>query len=86
VAGAILGFATAITMIGPLLLDLSRELGVPLGQAGLLAAVMVAACGPAHRYLGIDLDLALIVFRYGFYVAAAAIDPTPYLSLSGSRG
>src|SRR5258708_12111608 len=27
-------------MIGPLLLDLSRELGVPLGQAGLLAAVM----------------------------------------------
>src|SRR6202521_3269417 len=27
-------------MIGPLLLDLSRELGVPLGQAGLLAAAM----------------------------------------------
>src|SRR5579864_5819204 len=31
---------TAITMVGPLLLDLSRELGVPLGQAGLLAAAM----------------------------------------------
>jgi MFS transporter, DHA1 family, inner membrane transport protein len=31
---------TAITMIAPLLLDLSRELGVPLGQAGLSAAVM----------------------------------------------
>jgi hypothetical protein len=28
---------------------------------------------PAHRYLGLDLDLALTVFRYGFYVAAAAI-------------
>jgi predicted MFS family arabinose efflux permease len=27
-------------MVAPLLLDLSRELGVPLGQAGLLAAVM----------------------------------------------
>jgi len=27
-------------MVGPLLLDLSRELGVPLGQAGLLAAAM----------------------------------------------
>jgi predicted MFS family arabinose efflux permease len=40
VTGSILGFVTAITMIGPLLLDLSRELGVPLGQAGLLAAVM----------------------------------------------
>jgi uncharacterized protein (DUF1499 family) len=38
-----------------------------------LAAVTVAACGPAHRYLGIDLDLALIVFRYGFYGAAAAV-------------
>jgi predicted MFS family arabinose efflux permease len=40
VTAAILGFVTAITMIGPLLLDLSRELGVPLGQAGLLAAAM----------------------------------------------
>jgi len=40
VTAAILGFFTAITMIGPLLLDLSRELGVPLGQAGLLAAAM----------------------------------------------
>ena len=37
---AILGFVTAITMIGPLLLDLSRDLDVPLGQAGLLAAAM----------------------------------------------
>ncbi|HEY0582666.1 MAG TPA: MFS transporter [Chloroflexota bacterium] len=37
---AVLGFVTAITMIGPLLVDLSRELGVPLGQAGLLAAAM----------------------------------------------
>jgi uncharacterized protein (DUF1499 family) len=39
----------------------------------LLAALIVAACGPAHRYLGIDLDLALAVYRYGFYLAAAAI-------------
>jgi uncharacterized protein (DUF1499 family) len=38
-----------------------------------LAAMTVAACGPAHRYLGVDLDLALIVFRYGFYAAAAAV-------------
>src|SRR5438270_7310514 len=37
---ATLSFVTAITMVGPLLLDLSRELGVPLGQAGLLAAAM----------------------------------------------
>jgi predicted MFS family arabinose efflux permease len=39
VTAAVLGFATAITMLGPLLVDLSRELDVPLGQAGLLAAV-----------------------------------------------
>jgi uncharacterized protein (DUF1499 family) len=38
----------------------------------LLAALTVAACGPAHRYLGVDLDLVLAVYRYGFYVAAAA--------------
>jgi uncharacterized protein (DUF1499 family) len=38
-----------------------------------IAALTVAACGPAHRYLGIDLDLALTVFRFGFYAAAAAI-------------
>src|SRR5438270_48436 len=37
---ATLSFVTAITMVGPLLLDLSRELGVALGQAGLLAAAM----------------------------------------------
>ncbi|HEV7663222.1 MAG TPA: MFS transporter [Chloroflexota bacterium] len=37
---AVFGFVTAITMIGPLLVDMSRELGVPLGQAGLLAAAM----------------------------------------------
>jgi MFS family permease len=39
ISASILGFATATTMIGPLLVDLSRELDVPLGQAGVLAAV-----------------------------------------------
>lgn len=33
-------FVTAITMVAPLLLDLSRELHVPLGQAGLLAGAI----------------------------------------------
>src|SRR5919199_2117165 len=40
VTATIFGFVTAITMVGPLLVDLSRDLGVPLGQAGLLAAAM----------------------------------------------
>lgn len=40
VTAAIAGWATAIAMVGPLLVDLSREFGVPLGQLGLLGAVM----------------------------------------------
>ncbi|MBV9324938.1 MAG: MFS transporter [Chloroflexi bacterium] len=40
ICASILGFVTALTMVAPLLLDLSRELDVPLAQAGLLAAVM----------------------------------------------
>jgi uncharacterized protein (DUF1499 family) len=38
-----------------------------------LAALTVAACGPARRYLHVDLDIALIVFRFGFYLAAGSI-------------
>src|ERR1051325_6499699 len=37
VAG-VTGIVTSVTMIGPLLVDISRDLGVSLGQAGLLAA------------------------------------------------
>ena len=37
---AIFGSATCVTMLGPLLVDLSRDLDVSLGQAGLLAAAM----------------------------------------------
>jgi MFS transporter, DHA1 family, inner membrane transport protein len=40
IALTILMFVTAITMVAPLLLDLSRELSVPLGEAGLLAGAM----------------------------------------------
>src|ERR1700704_1959776 len=37
---SILGFATGISMVAPLLVDLSRKMDVPLGQAGLLAGAM----------------------------------------------
>jgi uncharacterized protein (DUF1499 family) len=33
----------------------------------------VGISGPLHRYLGLEADVAISVFRYGFYVAAAAI-------------
>ncbi len=40
VTAAITGWVTAITMVGPLLVDLSRDLNVPLGQLGLLGAAI----------------------------------------------
>src|SRR5438874_2170590 len=56
VTAAILGFATAITMLGPLLVDLSRELDVPLGQAGLLAAVMALPWALGAPFTGLLSD------------------------------
>ena len=43
VTAAVAGWATAIAMVGPLLVDLSRELDVPLAQAGLLGAASFGA-------------------------------------------
>ena len=40
ITATVFGFATSVTMIGPLLLDLGREFGVPVGAAGLLATAM----------------------------------------------
>ena len=38
VTAGVTGIVTSITMIGPLLVDISRDLGVSVGRAGLLAA------------------------------------------------
>src|SRR5579859_824304 len=56
IATVILMFVTAITMIGPLLLDLSRELGVPLGQAGLLAGAMALPWALGAPFTGLLSD------------------------------
>jgi DHA1 family inner membrane transport protein len=40
VTASVCGFATSITMVGPLLLDIGRDLEVSLGTAGLLATAM----------------------------------------------
>jgi MFS transporter, DHA1 family, inner membrane transport protein len=53
---AIFGFATTVTMLGPLLVDLSRELDVSLGQAGLLAAAMAVSWAAAAPFAGILSD------------------------------
>ena len=39
--------------------------------AACVGALIVAAAGPLHRYLGLDIEAVLAVFRYGFYVSAA---------------
>jgi uncharacterized protein (DUF1499 family) len=38
-----------------------------------VAALCVGASGPLYRYAGIELDGAIGLFRYGFYVGAAGI-------------
>ena len=41
--------------------------------AACAAALTVAAAGPLHRYVGLDIEWAIAVFRYGFYTAVAAV-------------
>ncbi len=41
--------------------------------AACVGALSVAAAGPAYRYLGIQLEGSLGLFRYGFYLGAAGI-------------
>ncbi|MDP8922067.1 MAG: MFS transporter [Chloroflexota bacterium] len=53
---AIFGFATAVTMIGPLLVDLAQELDVTLSQAGLLAAAMAISWAASAPFAGLLSD------------------------------
>ncbi len=53
---AIFGFATCVTMLGPLLVDLSRDLDISLGQAGLLAAAMAVSWALAAPFAGLISD------------------------------
>jgi len=41
--------------------------------AACASALIVAVSGPLHRFLGVDVDIVISLFRYGFYVAAGAI-------------
>ncbi len=41
--------------------------------AACVSALIVAVSGPLHRFLGVDIDIVISLFRYGFYVAAGAI-------------
>ena len=41
--------------------------------AACVGALIVASAGPLHRYIGLDIEWAITVFRYGFYAAVAAV-------------
>ena len=38
-----------------------------------VAALIVASAGPLHRFFGFEIEAAFAIFRYGFYVAVAAV-------------
>ncbi|MFN4016356.1 MAG: DUF1499 domain-containing protein [Reyranella sp.] len=38
-----------------------------------VGSLIVAASGPLHRYLGLDIEAAIAVFRYGFYLTVAGV-------------
>lgn len=42
-------------------------------MAACAAVLCVAVAGPLHRFLGLDFDVAIALFRYGFYLGAGAI-------------
>jgi DHA1 family inner membrane transport protein len=83
VTAAVLGFVTAITMIGPLLVDLARELNVPLGQAGLLAAAISLPWALGAPFTGLLSDrlgrkplIVLALAGMGVSTVGAALAPT----------
>src|SRR5438045_6575495 len=91
VTATILGFVTAITMIAPLLLDLSRELGVPLGQAGLLAGAMSLPWALGAPFTGLLSDrlgrrplIVLALAGVGVSTIAAAF-ATSFATLLAAR-
>lgn len=82
ITAGVTGIVTSVTMIGPLLLDISRDLEISLGQAGLLAmaaAVPQALFSPFSGLLSDRLGRKpLIVLAFGSVGAlsfAAALAP-----------
>ncbi|MCC6177639.1 MAG: MFS transporter [Chloroflexi bacterium] len=53
---AVFGFATAVTMVAPLLVDLGHDLGITVAQAGLLAAAMATTWALGAPFAGILSD------------------------------
>src|SRR3954447_22289076 len=82
VTAAVTGWATAIAMLGPLLLDISRDFGVSVGQAGLLGGVTslpwalgAPATGLLSDRLGRKPLMVLALAGVGLASLGAAIAP-----------
>jgi predicted MFS family arabinose efflux permease len=80
---SITGIVTANTMIGPLLVDVARDLGVSVGQAGLLAAITAVPQAVASPISGLVSDRLgrrpMIVFSLaslGILSIAGALAPS----------
>ncbi len=88
---AIFGFATALTMVAPLLVDLSRDLHVSLGEAGLLSAAMSLPWAVGAPFTGALSDRLgrrpLIVLALGGIglASVAAAGATDFAQLVGAR-
>jgi uncharacterized protein (DUF1499 family) len=41
--------------------------------AACVATVIITAAGPLHRYLGLDIETVIAIFRYGLYIAVGGV-------------
>ena len=88
VTAGVTGIVTSVTMIGPLLVDIAHDLGISLGQAGLLAAAAAVPQALGSPFAGLLSDRygrrPMIVLAFGSVGVlgfAAAIAPT-FLALA----
>ena len=69
ITACVTGIVTSVTMVGPLLLDISRDLGISVAQAGLLAAAAAVPQALGSPFSGLLSDRLgrrpMIVFSLG---------------------
>jgi DHA1 family inner membrane transport protein len=91
ITSCVTGIVTSVTMIGPLLLDISRDLEISLGQAGLLAAAAAVPQALGSPFSGLLSDrfgrrplIVLALGGVGLLGFAAALAPS-FFVLAGIR-
>jgi len=79
----VMGIITSMTMIGPLLLDIARDLRLPLGQASVLAVVSAVPQALSSPFAGLLADrfgrrpmIVLSLTGSGLLALAASIAPS----------